>query len=126
MPASFPIAGFADLIGQDGNQDERHSARVSWRKDAFGASLSGNKIGSFYDSDLTLDDGTRYIIPSMTTYNATVDYRLDIADVSTRLRLGVRNLTDERAPLADGSFGYFVDAHSDLGRSYYFDVQATF
>ncbi len=126
VPASFPIAGFADLIGQNGNQDERHSARVSWRKDAFGASLSGNKIGSFYDSDLTLDDGTRYIIPSMTTYNATVDYRLDIADVSTRLRLGVRNLTDERAPLADGSFGYFVDAHSDLGRSYYFDVQATF
>jgi outer membrane receptor protein involved in Fe transport len=126
VPANFPVAGFADLIGQNGNQEERPSMRVSWRKEAFGASLSGNKIGSFYDADLTLDDGTRYILPSMTTYNATFDYRVEISDVNTRFRLGIRNLTDERAPLADGSFGYFVDAHSDLGRSYYLDVQARF
>nr|WP_297347926.1 TonB-dependent receptor [uncultured Glaciecola sp.] len=126
IPASYPVAGFADLIGQDGNQEKRHSARVSWRKDAFGASLSGNKIGSFYQSSLTLEDGTRYIIPSMTTYNATFDYRLDINEVDTRVRFGVRNLTNERAPLADRYFGFFSDAHRDYGRSYYLDVRAKF
>ena len=126
IPSNYPIAGFADLIGQNGNQKERHSMRISWRKQAFGGSLSGNKIGSFYQNDLTLEDGTRYTIPSMTTYNATFDYRLNLSDVNTRFRLGIRNLSDERAPLADGSFGYFVDAHSDFGRSYYFDVQAKF
>ena len=126
IPASFPVDGFADLIGRDGNQEQRHSARVSWRKDAFGASVSGNRIGEFYQSSLTLDDGTQYIIPSMTTYNATFDYSFDIKDVDTRLRLGVRNLTDERAPLADRFFGFFADAHRDFGRSYYLDVRARF
>ena len=126
IPASYPVAGFADLIGQDGNQEKRHSARVSWRKDAFGASLSGNKIGSFYQSSLTLEDGTRYIIPAMTTYNATFDYRLDINEVDTRVRFGIRNLTNERAPLADRYFGFFSDAHRDYGRSYYLDVRAKF
>jgi outer membrane receptor protein involved in Fe transport len=126
IPASYPVAGFADLIGQDGNQEQRHSARVSWRKDAFGASLSGNRIGSFYQSSLTLEDGTRYIIPSMTTYNATLDYRFDVNDVDTRVRFGIRNLSNERAPLADRYFGFFSDAHRDFGRSYYLDVRAKF
>lgn len=126
IPISYPVAGFADLIGQDGNQEQRHSMRASWRLDAFGASLSGNRIGEFYQSSLTLDDGTRYVVPSMTTFNATFDYRLDVADVDTRIRFGLRNLTDERAPLADRYFGYFSDAHSDLGRSYYLDVRAKF
>ncbi|WP_371195302.1 TonB-dependent receptor domain-containing protein [Glaciecola sp. SC05] len=126
IPASFPVDGFADLIGRDGNQEQRHSARVSWRKSGFGASLSGNRIGSFYQSSLTLDDGTQYIIPAMTTYNATFDYNFDISEVDTRVRLGVRNLTDERAPLADRFFGFFSDAHRDYGRSYYLDVRARF
>jgi len=126
IPVSYPVAGFADLIGQDGNQEQRQSARVSWRKDAFGASLSGNRIGSFYQSSLTLEDGTRYIIPSMTTYNATFDYRFDVNDVDTRVRFGIRNLSNERAPLADRYFGFFSDAHRDYGRSYYLDVRAKF
>ncbi|MDT0596622.1 TonB-dependent receptor domain-containing protein [Glaciecola petra] len=126
LPMNFPIDGFADLIGQDGNQEQRQSMRVSWRKSEYGASLSGNRIGSFYQSSLTLDDGTRYIIPAMTTYNATFDYRFDYGETNTRLRFGIRNLTDERAPLADRFFGYFADAHRDYGRSYYIDVATTF
>lgn len=126
IPSSYPVSGFADLIGQDGNQKKRHSMRLSWRGEDFSASLSGNRIGSFYQSSLTLEDGTRYVIPSMTTYNATFDYRFDFNEIGTRLRLGVRNLTDERAPLADRSFGFFADAHRDYGRSYYLDFKTTF
>ncbi len=126
IPGSFPVDGFADLIGRDGNQEVRQTVRASWRKDAFGASLSGNYIGDFYQSSLTLDDGTLYEIPSMTTYNATFDYTFDVNDVDTRVRLGVRNLTNERAPLADRFFGFFADAHRDYGRSYYLDVRAKF
>ena len=126
LPANYPVAGFADLIGRDGNQKQRHSVKVSWRGDVWGASLSGNRIGEFYQNDLTLEDGTRYVIPSMTTYDATLDYKVKITDVKTRFRLGIKNLTDERAPLADGDFGYFADAHRDLGRNYYLDVKAYF
>ncbi|KFZ29440.1 TonB-dependent receptor [Pseudidiomarina atlantica] len=126
LPASFPVTGFADLIGRDGNQEQRHSARVSWRKNAYAASLTGNRIGSFYQSSLTLDDGTLYVIPAMTTYNATFDYTTLINEVDTRFRFGIVNLFDERAPLADGYFGFFSDAHRDYGRQFYLDVSARF
>ncbi len=123
LPVSIPVDGFSDLIRRDGNQDEKHLLTLGWRYNDFGASISGSKLGDFYQSSLTLGDGTRYNIPSMTTWNATFDYRTQISGMDTRFRLGVRNLTDERAPLADRFFGYFADAHRDLGRSFYVDVR---
>ncbi|WGL15546.1 TonB-dependent receptor [Microbulbifer bruguierae] len=126
IPGNFPVAGFADLIQKNGNQKERHSLTLTWRYDRFGASLGGYSVGRFYDEDLTLEDGTRYWLPSMTTYDATVDYRFDYAGASNRVRLGVKNLTDERAPLADGYFGFFSDAHSDYGRYYYLSLRSSF
>lgn len=126
LPTSYPVDGFADLIGKDGNQDERHSAKFRWYNDSWGFSLNMFKIGSFYQSSLTLDDGTKYVVPSMTTYNASVDYKFSISGVNSRVRFGVNNLTDERAPLADRYFGYFADAHSDYGRGYYLELKASF
>ena len=126
IPANIPIDGFADLIGRDGNQEERHTASLRWRRGDFGASLSGFQVGSFYQSSLTLSDGTRYVIPSMTTYDAIFDYRFDMGDARSRMRLGVKNLTDERAPLADRYFGYFADAHTDYGRYMYLDLRMSF
>lgn len=126
LPASYPVDGFANLIGKDGNQDERHSAKFRWYNDQWGFSLNMFKVGSFYQSSLTLDDETKYIIPSMTTYNASIDYKFNIHGIKSRVRFGVNNLTDERAPLADRYFGYFADAHSDYGRGYYVEVKAAF
>ena len=62
----------------------------------------------------------------MTTYNMTLDYSFDVADTETRVRFGMRNFTDERAPLYDGSFGYSSDAHQDYGRTYYLDLRMQF
>jgi outer membrane receptor protein involved in Fe transport len=73
-----------------------------------------------------LGDGSLYVIPAMLTYNATIDYRRDLFNTPTRFRFGVRNLFDERAPLADRFFGYFADAHRDLGRSFYIDLRMKF
>lgn len=126
LPEEYPVDGFADLIGKDGNQDERHSAKFRWYNDSWGYSLNMFKVGSFYQSSLTLDDGTKYIIPSMTTFNTSVDYKFELAGVDSRVRFGINNVTDERAPLADRYFGYFADAHSDYGRAYYVELRAKF
>jgi len=126
IPASYPVIGFSDLIQMDGNPKDRQNVTVSWRRNDWGASLSAFRIGSIYQSGLTLSDGTRYILPSLTTYNATVDYRFDLAGTDNRLRFGVNNLSDERAPLADDYFGYLSDAHSDWGRSYYLELRVGF
>ena len=63
----------------------------------------------------------------MTTYNASVDYSFNTwRDSDTRIRVGVNNVTDERAPLTDTRFSYFSDVHRDLPLSYYVDVSIGF
>ena len=66
IPADIPIDGFGDLLLQNGNYDEKHRLRVTWSKGPWGASVTGLRKGSFYQSSLTRSDGTRFIIPSMT------------------------------------------------------------
>jgi iron complex outermembrane receptor protein len=122
LPAGFPVAGFDNLIEKDGNQKARQSLKLNWRYDEISASLSANRIGEFYQESLTLDDGTRYEIPAMTTMNLSLTYRFD----DSRVRLGVINIADKRAPLADRYFGYFADSHRDLGRSMYVDFKYYF
>jgi outer membrane receptor protein involved in Fe transport len=126
IPLSYPVTGFADLIRRDGNPADRQNMSVAWRQGAWGASLSGFRIGSVYQSSLTLDDGTRWVLRPMTTYNATVDYTFDFSGTEARVRFGVNNLSNERAPLADDYFGYLSDVHSDWGRSYYLDIKVGF
>lgn len=120
---TYPIIGIGDLLRTDGNQQDRQSASLSWRNNDWGASVSGFRIGSFFE---TLGNEDRWFIPSMTTYNAKIDYSFDVNDVDMRVRFGVNNLTDERAPLSDSFFGYFSDAHRDLGVNYYVDLRASF
>jgi outer membrane receptor protein involved in Fe transport len=119
----FPIIGIGNLLKFEGNQDERHTATVSWRKGEMGASVTMFRIGDFYQE---LSNGDRYEVPSMTTYNMTMDYSLDIGGADTRVRLGMLNFTDERAPLYDSSFGFSSDAHRDWGRTYFLDLRMRF
>lgn len=126
LPASVPVVGFADLIRMDGNQDQKHTARLSWRKEDFGASVSAYRLGDFISTELTLDDGTMWIVPTMTTVSATFDYSTELAGADTRFRLGIKNIADRRAPFNDGRFGFFSDAHRDYGRSYYVDLRLRF
>jgi outer membrane receptor protein involved in Fe transport len=126
LPATVPVVGFADLIGMDGNQDEKHSIRFGWRKDSFAAGLSGYRLGNFYSSELTLADGTQWIVPAFTTWDTTFDYTTDIGPSRTRFRLGIKNISNSRAPFTDGRFGFTPDAHSDYGRHVYLDVRARF
>jgi outer membrane receptor protein involved in Fe transport len=126
IPDNYPVTGFADLRRMDGNQDTKMNARVRWRKDAWGASVAWFYLSDFYQSSLTLSDGTQYVVPSMSTWNISADYSFDLWRSESRIRLGVNNVGNERAPLADRYFGYFSDAHRDYGRSYFIDFLMAF
>ena len=83
------------------------------------------RVGKFYDADRAIEvDGEtiNWWMPSMTTYNASFSYGFDAFNNDMRLRLGVNNLTDERAPICDCRFGYWSDVHNDYGRSWYVDL----
>jgi outer membrane receptor protein involved in Fe transport len=126
LPSNTPILGFADLLGRDGNVEQKHNASVRWSKDAWDASLTMLYIDDFYDSDETLSDGTRFVLDSMTTWNTTASYNFNLFNTDSRVRIGVNNLTDERAPLCDCRFGYWDDVHRDTGRYWYVDLRMQF
>ena len=130
LPADVPVVGFADLVRRDGNANEKHTLRVSWNKGPYRAALTGLSLGDFIQTSLAIDDGSpngiQYVVGSMTTWNASFDYEFDAFEVDSRVRVGINNIFDERAPLADGRFGYFADMHRDLGMSYYVDLRLEF
>ena len=127
IPASTPVSGFDDLLQKDGNQKVRQTLFLSWQRNPFRVSISGRNLGDFFQNSLTLDDGTQYWIPSVTTWNGTFDYNWDMYDRDWRLRFGVNNMFDKRAPLADRYFGFFADAHQGIeyGRNYYLQLRMT-
>ena len=116
-------SALTDLLGIDGNQESRQSASVIWRKGDWRVGLTGLRISDFNE---VLSNEELWRIPAMTTYNASVGYSFDVGDMRTSVRFAANNFTDERAPLADESFGFFSDAHSDWGRYYYLDVRMSF
>ena len=73
----YVINGVGDLIGRDGQQKKRETWSVTWERGNMAASFQSSTIGSFYQAHLTLSDGTRFVIPSHTTYNARFDYTLN-------------------------------------------------
>ena len=127
LPPDIPIEGFADLLRKDGNPEYKQAMLARWRFEQWGASVSRSSLSDFYQDSLRLLDGTEYVIPGMTTWNMTFDYRLrDVMAKYTRIRIGIRNIFNERAPLADRYFGYFSDVHRDSGRYQYLNVRMSF
>ncbi len=123
IPAYINLVGFGDLLGIDGNYDEKHSMKLLWKKGAWGGSITALKKGDFIQSSLTLSDGTEYNVPAMTTMDASLYYKFKMGDTSARVKFAVKNLNDERAPAADRFFGFFADAHQDYGRNYYLSLK---
>jgi iron complex outermembrane receptor protein len=126
LPAWMALRGYGDLLMREGNMKEKYHASARWSKGDWAAYVSMLRVGKFYDADtaITVDGVTQnWWLPEMTTYNASVDFGFDAFGADTRVRLGVNNLTDERAPLCDCRFGYWSDAHRDLGRYWYLDLK---
>jgi len=129
LPDWITLRGYGDLLLREGNMDEKFNASVSWSKGDWGAYVSMLRVGKFYDADtaIVVDGETvNWWLSSMTTYNASFDYDFDAWGPDIRLRFGVNNLTDERAPLCDCRFGYWSDAHRDAGRQYFVDMRMGF
>ena len=127
LPAGTVI-GFANLVKQDGNQRWKHTARLNWRLNNWGAAVTGTKLSDAIDTRPGVaSDGSQWKIDSMSTYNFSADYSFDtFGDTAARVRVGILNFTDARAPFTSGRFGYSSDMHRDWGRSWYVDLRLDF
>ena len=127
LPPYTVLEGYGDLKNNENiGTDQKNTLKVNYRKGDWGASLSALKFGELFDNGVKSDDGQVYVIPSMTTANLSVYKKFTLNGNDARLRLMIRNIADERAPLADGWFGFYSDIHRDEGRHYYLDLRMDF
>ena len=106
--------------------DRKDTLKINYRRGDWGASLTTLRLGTLNDTGVRDDDGNPWKIPSMTTSNLSVYKNFNLSGNDARLRFMVRNIADERAPLADGFFGFYSDIHRDDGRHYYLDLKIDF
>ena len=111
----------SDLIRQNGRPEWRVSTTFTWRKGPWRAGVSTQYIGDFEQPGLLGVSGEPFLVEDRLVTNLYADY--EFPD-ETRVRLGVRDLTDEGPSLADG--GYRGSVHSPWGRYWYVNVQASF
>ncbi len=125
--ADIFIDGANSLLLADGNPEWRGTASLTWRLGSWGAGVFARYVGEVNDTSATLSDGTPFRVEDWAYANVYVQYTFDDGPLDgTRLRVGVRNITDEDPPLADNNFGYIGDLHSNRGRSFYGSVRTRF
>lgn len=126
------LGDVSTLVGIDGLPHLRGSLALNWSLAGWSAGVSGYYIGSFADSAATITDpafqaltdksyvktidGVHYWkVDSSVTFNAFVSKTFDVDNEwlnDTSVRLGVRNLTNEKPPLSSSAGGYDASVYS--------------
>lgn len=129
--ATVGLYGYGDLKGIDGNFEDKHAARLSWRLNQNSASMTIKHIGSYRQSNITNDAGVAahggaWNVGEMTTINMSYAKRFDLYDTKMKLTIGSNNIFDADVPLADDTYGFNPDVHNGYGRTVYLDIKASF
>ena len=114
-----PLTDASDLVGVRGRAEWRLTSSLTWSSGPVQIGAFANHISSVVDTNFLDAAGNPYRVDGQTTFNLYGQYtfeNLAFAD-EIRLRVGVRNLTDEDPPLtADGYLGSLYNAY---GRYWY-------
>jgi outer membrane receptor protein involved in Fe transport len=124
------IIGSGDLVATNGRPEWRVTSSLDWRKDAWGAGVRYRYISGFEDTSLDYTVGEedfKYQVDNFSRVDMYVNYRLPktVMD-SSKITFGVKNVTDEKPPIADETFGYNSSVHSSLGRYFYMNFNTKF
>lgn len=124
------IIGSGDLVATNGRPEWRVTSSLDWRKDAWGAGLRYRYVSGFEDTSLDYtvgEEDLKYQVDSYSRVDMYVNYRLPKTVMkSTKVTFGVKNIGDEKPPIADETFGYNSSVHSSLGRYFYLNFNTKF
>jgi outer membrane receptor protein involved in Fe transport len=124
---SFVVEVAQSLVERDARPKWRGTLSVNWNMNNWGAGVFGNYVGRTLDANASLADGTPFEIEDWITANVYGQYRFSTGWLEgTTVRLGVRNVTDEDPPLADESYGYLGESHSNRGRYWHASLRRQF
>jgi iron complex outermembrane receptor protein len=119
------ISGGGDLIRQNGRPEWKWSASATWSYDQWTVGAFTQYIGDVEDTALLDSEGDAWVVDSQLTANMYGQYEFtEGLAANTRLRVGVRNLTDEKPPLS--SDGYLGELYQPYSRYWYVSVRKSF
>lgn len=123
--AGTTITGGGSYIRQNSKPDWKWTASLSWSLEQFSAGVFTQYISDIDDTGLIDSAGAPWIIDSQITTNVYGQYEFTKGwAANTRLKLGVRNLTNEAPPLS--SDGYLSRVYQPYGRYLYASIRKTF
>jgi outer membrane receptor protein involved in Fe transport len=121
------VSGQGDLVRNFGRPEWRWTSSLTWRMGPWGAGWFTSYVGDVYDNGIVrASDNAFWTIEEYQTHNLYAQYTLGEGRHETRIRVGVRNITDEEPPLADTNFGYLGDLHNPAGRFVYGSIRKEF
>ncbi len=124
------ITGNGDLIRQGGKPEWKWSAAATWRYKQVTVGAFTQYIGDVDENTLLDANGNPWLIDSQLTANLYADY--EFVDGGwwtdkTRVRVGVKNVTDEKPPLSYSSGnGYLGTLYQPYSRYWYVSVRKSF
>ncbi|WP_454760557.1 TonB-dependent receptor plug domain-containing protein [Caulobacter segnis] len=123
--AGTTITGGGSYIRQNSKPDWKWTAALSWSLDQFSAGVFTQYVSDIDDTGLIDSAGAPWIIDSQVTTNVYGQYEFTKGwAANTRLKLGVRNVTNEAPPLS--SNGYLGTVYQPYGRYFYASIRKTF
>ncbi|MEH6699304.1 MAG: TonB-dependent receptor [Brevundimonas sp.] len=124
--ALTPLPLTSQLIAVDGRPEWRAMANVNWSKGPWRVGVTAHYTSEIEQPDLLSDAGEPWVVEDQLTFNLYGQFEFENLGPASgaRVRLGVRDLTDEGPPLAEG--GYLGSIHRPYGRYWYASVSKTF
>jgi outer membrane receptor protein involved in Fe transport len=123
--AGTTITGGGDLIRQNGKPEWKWTAAVNWRLNNVSAGVFTQYISDVDDTSLLDSAGAPWVIDSQITGNVYAQYEFTEGwAANTKVKLGVRNVTDEAPPLS--SNGYLGSMYQPYGRYVYASIRKSF
>ncbi|WP_269716613.1 TonB-dependent receptor plug domain-containing protein [Caulobacter sp. NIBR2454] len=123
--AGTSLTGGGDLLSRRGKPEWKLSASATWRYNQITVGAFTQYIDDVNDTDLLDSAGAPWVVDSTVTANLYAQYEFEggLAE-NTRLRIGARNITDEKPPLS--SDGYLGSLYNPYSRYWYVSVRKSF
>lgn len=123
---TIPAGG--NLLGINPLPKWRGSTTLTWTSGQVQLGLFGQYTGSVIDDSLVDNSGNYWTVSDQLTGNAYVQYEFKSGALDkTRIRLGVRNFTNARPPIATASsFGYLGTLYQPYRRYWYASIRKHF
>lgn len=129
LGSGITITQAGSQIKANGNPEWRLNGSVTWKVKGFTSGVQVSYVGPVFDTGTALVGGQFYEVPSYTTVNAYVQYRVGEdggALEGTRIRFGARNLFNKAPPLTSSNYGFNGALHDAVGRFAYVELSKEF